>query len=306
MRLIHSSVTNAQQENTTEGLFKHIELCGRVAYISEGNITEDSYIRFVDNLSNLKHYSVFEHGTLYFTIPLIEHEGTLLIESDKKVLNNPFTHVVKDSQNMYVTTNYRVIVENSTKDKEGNLVLPKIEKYRVYEPTKHEKRYTFRIVCSNGISEQILRHRLFSSTIEDSFSFTKESTRYCNYTKDKFGNQLTYVIPYWTTDLQEGEWKHEMDIVNLSDKSAIFFMSCENDQYTYFNLLDCGCDPQQAREVVPKALKTEMFMTGYTSQWKEFLRLRSAKYGAKGVHPDMIVVADKIYDFFNDNNLLVD
>lgn len=303
MQFINSKVTNIKCGFTDEDTLRHIELCGRVAYKSENNVTEDSYKKFIEHLKKLRHFSVLEHGTMYFTLPLEEFDIEECCEGVKFVLFSPYSKWVipEDSKFIYVTTNYRVIEEGFANYKDE---IFEILKYRTTPTQYHDQRYTFNIICSNGIAEQILRHRVFSTIPDDCFSFTKESTRYCNYTRDKFGSQLTYVIPYWAPDIKAREYINKSDYDNLSENTKIFLDNCLDTEKTYFQLLSKGCEAQQAREVLPKAIKTEMNMTGTLSQWKEFLKLRSPKYGATGVHKDMVVIADKIYDFFNNQNLL--
>ena len=120
---------------------------------------------------------------------------------------------------------------------------------------------------------------------------------YCNYSKDKFNNNITYIIPSWLN------WKEEVLHYNSytnsgsgSIDSQAFIHSLITSEQAYFSLLHEGWKPQQARQVLPNALKTELVMTGFESDWKGFFALRSPKYGATGVHPDAAYLADKLYD----------
>lgn len=100
------------------------------------------------------------------------------------------------------------------------------------------------------------------------FSFAQESTRYCNYSKNKFNNELTFIIPCWNcikTGTYNGVDKFDGDYFEHSLREAEFY---------YFKLLELGWTPQQARAVLPNALKTELVMTGFVSDWKDFFKLR--------------------------------
>ena len=94
------------------------------------------------------------------------------------------------------------------------------------------------------------------------FSFAQESTRYCNYSKDKFGNEITYIIPCW--------WKDEES--NRAEAEFCHFLKYAEEQYFY--LLRQGWTPQKARTVLPNSLKTELVMTGFIKDWKHFFKLR--------------------------------
>ena len=139
------------------------------------------------------------------------------------------------------------------------------------------------------------------------FSFAQESTRYCNYSKDKFGNNFTFIIPSWSKalpcELELGEVgiMDEKQIVRArdSDPSLNLIQLCSASEIQYTELLKKGCTPQQARQVLPNALKTEINMCGFKSDWDKFFALRSPKAGAKGMHPDMAVIADMIYEDMN-------
>ena len=97
------------------------------------------------------------------------------------------------------------------------------------------------------------------------FSFAQESTRYCNYSnKDKFGNEVTFIEPCWYNTSKSND---------LADE--YFINSLEDAEWLYFNLLDNGWKPQQARAVLPNALKTELVMTGFASDWRHFFELRT-------------------------------
>lgn len=292
MKLIESSVQIIEEKDP----YKMIELAGRTCYKSEDKITENSAKEFVDRMIKLGHGAMLEHGTIYLKIDKTE-DGHLpparLYWSDGN--HKKYTRVRKHGNSIYVTTNLRVIVEN---DRLDDL------QYQV-EPTEHhEKRITAKFICDRGVSHEFVRHRVFS--------FAQESQRYCNYSKDKFGNDITYIIPSWL-DLPEGkysDWDNDWcdvselkllypEVDNLSDPANCFLQSIKNAEYYYFMLINRGWKPQQARQVLPNATKTELVMTGFESDWEHFFELRCS--GA--AHPDAKKLADELKSLMNVKNI---
>lgn len=292
MKLIESSVQIIEEKDP----YKMIELAGRTCYKSEDKITENSAKEFVDRMIKLGHGAMLEHGTIYLKIDKTE-DGHLpparLYWSDGN--HKKYTRVRKHGNSIYVTTNLRVIVENNRLDD---------LQYQV-EPTEHhEKRITAKFICDRGVSHEFVRHRVFS--------FAQESTRYCNYSKDKFGNDITYIIPSWL-DLPEGKysnWDNDWcdvselkllypEVDNLSDPANCFLQSIKNAEYYYFMLINRGWKPQQAKQVLPNATKTELVMTGFESDWEHFFELRCS--GA--AHPDAKKLADELKSLMNVKNI---
>ena len=271
MRLIKPSFEIWKQEPGLEGIYKAIERAGRVCYKSEDKITEDSAKPFVDRMVKSKHGSVLEHGTVYLDIPYKDQDS--FNTESFKYETNPYSkatevppNVVHKKWHLMVSTNYRVLVENDWLDD---------LKY-ICKPTEfHEKRITAHFICDRGILAEFTRHRVFS--------FSAESTRYCNYSKDKFGNEVTSIQPCWIEDAYD-RW--------------CFYESLNKAEEVYFRLLKHGWKPQQAREVLPNACKTELIMTGFVSQWKDFFMLRSNKYGKGGAHPSADELATPLYEEF--------
>lgn len=292
MKLIESSVQIIEEKDP----YKMIELAGRTCYKSEDKITENSAKEFVDRMIKLGHGAMLEHGTIYLKIDKTE-DGHLpparLYWSDGN--HKKYTRVRKHGNSIYVTTNLRVIVENNRLDD---------LQYQV-EPTEHhEKRITAKFICDRGVSHEFVRHRVFS--------FAQESTRYCDYSKDKFRNDITYIIPSWL-DLPEGkysDWDNDWcdvselkllypEVDNLSDPANCFLQSIKNAEYYYFMLINRGWKPQQARQVLPNATKTELVMTGFESDWEHFFELRCS--GA--AHPDARKLADELKSLMNVKNI---
>lgn len=120
---------------------------------------------------------------------------------------------------------------------------------------------TVKFICDRGVSHELVRHRVAS--------YAQESTRYCNYSKDKFGNELTFIIPcFWNKNsVCEELWQQAMRQAEVK----------------YFELLEAGATPEQARSVLPNSIKTEVVMTANLREWRHFFKLRTAP----AAHPQM-------------------
>ena len=257
MRLIKPSFEIIEQQAGLEGIYKQIERAGRVCYKSEDKITEDSAKSFVDRMIKSGHGAMLEHGTVYLRIPT-----GLMAEVDHpycKYLFNPYSKAICKyvplDGHIYVTTNYRVLVENSWLD----------DLQYICEPTEcHAKRITVYFTCDRVTGESFLRHRVFS--------FARESTRYCNYAKDKFGNEITFIEPCWLEDYTYDTYQN------------CFLTALAASEASYFDLLKKWDDripdkryktgfrnnpwtPQQARAVLPFAIKSPLVMTGFADDW---------------------------------------
>lgn len=293
MKLIKPSFEIWEQPAGLEGVYKQIEKVGRVCYKSEDKITEDSAKPFVDRMIKSGHGAMLEHGTVYL---YIRRKGNESLEMDRYLMN-PYSKVVfsqsPNSRDMeiYITTNLRVLVENGWLDD---------LKY-ICEPTEyHERRVTVHFTCDRGVSHEFVRHRVMS--------FAQESTRYCNYSKDKFGNELTFIIPCWL-DIPtghyaywDGDWcdidKMKIQLPEGEHKDIDAFLWTLNNAETHYTLLiNSGWKPQEARAVLPNSLKTELVVTGFTSDWKHFFGLRAI--GTTGApHPQAKELAEPLMKEF--------
>ena len=276
MKLIESKVELIKQEPGLEGIYKQIELAGRTCYKSENKITYNSSVDFVKKMEISMHTAMLEHGTVYLKLPPVISANEVPNSFD--FMHNPYSKVVVNGYDAdYVTTNYRVLVENNWT---GFL------KY-LCEPTEfHERRITLKFTTDRGVSHELVRHRVFS--------FAQESTRYCNYSKDKFGKEITFIKPSWYTNDN-----HEQVYTPMITE---FEYSCISAEHLYFNMLAYGAIPQQARQVLPNALKTDIVMTGFASDWKHFFDLRLLGTTGKP-HPDMLLLAEKAKKVLDENNL---
>lgn len=241
---------------------------------------------FTERMIKSGHLAMLEFGTVY-----LKFYSPYLYGSDyyiyHKYESNPYSKVTIKSNdivggNIFITTNYRVLIENNWLD----------DLCYLCSPTEfHEKRVCVRFTTDRGVSHELVRHRVFS--------FAQESTRFCNYSKDKFGNELTFIIPSNLDEEKLNQYGPYQTVVrdNKSPES-IFIANLNNAENDYLELLETGWSPQQARQVLPNALKTEINMCGFVSDWKHFFSLRSSHAGATGMHPDMDYIANKIYDEF--------
>lgn len=284
MKLIESKAEYIPQEEGLEGIYKQVELAGRTAYHSQDKITPTSAKDFVDRMIKSKHGAALEHGTVYLYCKSIGAEKnawfsdnpyskviSVLSDTEKGMNGQPVYH-------QYITTNYRVIKE---------LKCPR-QLQLICSPTAfHEKRYTMRFTCSRAIAQELTRHRVFS--------FLMESQRYINYSKERHGGEITYIIPSWlnTTGkrkecLLKGDW--QADDWNYAEDT--FLEQLSDAERAYFTLLDNKYFPQQARDVLPNATKTELIMTGFASDWRHVMDLRL--FGKTGTpHPDMVDLMQK-------------
>ena len=236
MKIIQPNAIELKQQPGFEGILKHIELCGRTCYKSEDKITEDSYYRFVNMLREHAHGAMLEHGTVYLTIPFDDisqeefhtdtpknNENGYKMSVIKNFIHNKYTKYAIHDMKYYITTNYRVIVENDWEDI--------MQKFQSECTEYHPKRRTFKITCNRGVSHEFVRHRVFS--------FAQESQRYVNYSKDKFGKEIKVIEP------------NVLSFNSYDDMSnyLVWRKACEDAENAYFWLLENGATPQEARDV---------------------------------------------------------
>ena len=290
-----------------QAILKKIEDCGRVCYKSEGKIEEGSAEKFVANLIKRGHEAMLEHASFivktsiefyeetkdvikeleeftdfvsflrftndarpiisgnvrawrdFFKI-LIEINGQLPIAAEKFVKDNPI--VFPEFQN----AKFKVIIDDDFK------VLDVSDLETDNEKLTHQD-VTVKFVVDRGISHELVRHR--------PASFAQESTRYCNYSKDDFGKEITFIIPNYLA-YGSAAWKTWKETMK----------ACED---AYFKLLDLDLLPQEARAVLPNSLKTEVVMTANLREWKHFFNLRAANKTGKA-HPQMLEVTRPLLD----------
>ena len=273
MRLIKPSFLIKEQEPGVIGIYRQIEYAGRICYKSSNKITEDSAKPFVDRMIKSGHGAMLEHGTIYLAIPMT----TYAPEAVNIYRHSPYSKVNECNKFIFtdkyedkaaawcVTTNLRVLVENDC--------LEDLE--FLCEPTEyHERRITVHFTADAAVMREFFRHRVFS--------MAQESTRYCNYLKDKFGNSITVIYPSWLKEEEELEFEEDMRVI----------------EELYFKWLKKGWTAQQARVFLPLGVKAEAVMTGFVSDWKHFFRLRSKIAETGKPHPQAQELADPLMDEF--------
>ena len=239
-------------------MFKHIELCGRTCYKSEDKITDVSYEKFVKMLEDAEHGAMLEHGTVYLTIPLgtpiddpqymWKYDIVKFFSKNKysivkdKVINETIDVEIKgygmrtqaSAHFYYITTNWRVIFDEKNK----NIIKDFLNHYHIKTdnlkdsvlqwmtpPSEyHEKRYTVKFTYHLAVARDINRHRVQS--------IGEESTRYCNYSKEKFGGELNYIEPVFLSD-------EEKQYLNNPNRQISFQTMCSNiGNGTYYSLFE--------------------------------------------------------------------
>ena len=274
MNIIEQSAEIIEQKPGISGLYEHIERVGRTCYKSEDYMKEGSSERFVKQMIKNGHTAMLEHGTLYL---YFKHDPDKYpddgdpFDVSLNLTLNPYTQSNHnwDTHEVFYTTNLRVIVEMLPDQWEQF-----IAHHMVDYDDRFIKRTTIKCITDRGVSHELVRHRVFS--------FAQESQRYCNYSKDKFNNSITFIQP----------------ILEDENKKSLFnyaFKQCEN---TYFDLLKEGYTPQVARSVLPNSTKTEICMTGSSTQWDGFLDLRYKETTGK-VSPQMKDLSTKINKLIN-------
>lgn len=316
MKIITPSVEIMRTGLETEPILpeQFIEKVGRTCYKSEDKITDDSAAKFVGNLIKRGHEAMIEHWSLIFKTDyeyyatITEDYQTILQNADvNKELKERlrphlrFTHksFSEDEARYVISGNMRAwrdftkacvicfgylpvylygIIrdypiffpeyQNGVPQQHNhNDILKPISVKDLHDTEKciHQN-VTVKFVCDRGVSHEMVRHRVAS--------FAQESTRYCNYSGDKFGNEITVIRPSWC---YEG-----------SDAYLMWFDGCQQAENAYFDLLEQGCVPQEARSVLPNSLKTEIIVTMNRDDWDHFFELRCPA----NAHPDMREVAN--------------
>jgi thymidylate synthase (FAD) len=295
------------------GLLKNIELAGRVCYKSEDKITDTSAKSFVEMIRGRNHLSVLEHGSIYLVVPK---------ENPLPLCKTPWCHIVEKDGKIYYYTNFRYICV-TTPDL-ADIILkddPLPEGIEFFTPTKEDpyRRWSFRIITNFKISEQYVRHRVFSHS--------KESSRYCNYAKDRFNNEISIVVPVgsdgWfgsATGTIEGiddKWYFTPDdtksnkgrrdtlascfpvdekgrfILTLLEEAPVLnkiLSRCKLAELDYLEEIQNGSKPEFARDFLTLFTKTEQVMTGFAIDWKDLIQKRSVP----GVQKESMYIATRI------------
>lgn len=311
MRIIKPSFEIWEQEKGLEGIHKQIERAGRICYASDP--IEGKAKDFVDRMIRNGHTAMLEHGTIYLQVNNTMGNAWLFAERYKR---NKYSSSVEfinksDLSNRgipftiyYITTNYRVLVENEWLDDLKYLCEPTLY---------HEKRITVHFTTQIAISREFNRHRVNS--------MAEQSTRNCNYSKGKFGevgiNLPTFLsstdgVEKWLTEVNLDAYLKELDdIYKGHGKGGLtseawtsfdwWFYSNYISEKAYLAMLKKGCTPQEARTVLPLDTNTELVHTASIEEWKHFFTLRDDKQHA---HPDAYVLAHPLHKEFKDKEFI--
>ena len=326
MELITPSFEIWEQDAGLDNMWKHIARCTRVCYQStpknDGETDEEFVKRVIlrpdSSTGNLNfdkiHGAMLEHGTIYLH-KVVDSYIEIGEQFYGKYKNNKYskvvhknTHFEKGGQsfNAYITTNLRVLYENNWLDD---------LKY-ICAPTKdHVKRVTVSFTTNIGVTREFNRHRV------DSIS--EESTRYCNYTKEKFGSNIKIGLPAWFLEEDDTDQSLNRDmskqtikqwcedildfdgdldsIATVWDAWGFYFFGLKAAEFAYNGLIKSGWKPQQAREVLPLATKTQLIHTAFVDDWEHFFDLRAL--GVSGApHPNAKLLAEPLCDAFIKRN----
>jgi thymidylate synthase (FAD) len=305
MLIVKAAVKEIQEEN----ILKKIELCGRICYKSERLITEDSCKRFVQMLIKRQHMAMTEHAPIvlrvtrrmaeglmklghgtYLNVTINDRNERYLVSGSVRAWYNLFTspfyrkkaeeHIMRYEAYMQMSLGkelYSLLFPNVYRqcDKDRTCLVTQEELLNMQDLQECEAKahlyLTALFVCDRGVSHELVRHR--------PASFAQESTRYCNYSREEFGKEITVIDPEL-----EG---------SASIKWASAMLKAEN---VYFELLDWGLTPQEARGVLPTDLKTEIVTTCNLAEWQHIIDLRY--HGTTGApHPHMKKVMTLWYDY---------
>lgn len=267
MKLIKQSFEFINQTDfSLVGIKKHIERCARVSYKSEDKITDTSYEKFVNMLESRGHDRPLEFGTVYLSRTSQKEDNMEWLDKyaynpwSKFSFGNGSTRINGELRNtVYVTTNYRVIKEHHWED----------DLQYLCEPTEyHHKRYTVHMILDRGVMDEFRTHV--------GLSHLAESTRYVNYSKKKFGSELTFIKPCWLDDEKLKLYGPYHTVIRDKSPESIFIANLNNVERDYLDLIKLGWTPQQARSVLPLSIKSELISCGFKDAWETFFYRRDA------------------------------
>lgn len=315
IKVVNPSVEIWKQDGyTLDAIWKHIARCARVCYQSvpkdNGETDYDFLVRTLFKGCNVlkkyydkefiikTHLSVCEHGTVHLKYRLFMVKD---ITKVNRFIHNPYSKVKEDDGYAYVTTNMRVLIENNWLDElEFIDTTPNCPYYM--------PRHTINFITDIGASRELNRHRVNS--------ISEESTRYCRYNADKFGNNITVAKLPWIPDVDAVSGCHSYSqrfytddeiYYNgiISDKYAVdwnaidwFLYGLQIANLVYCKCIELGWTAQQAREILPLNTKTQVVHTAFIDDWKHWIDLRSDEVSGK-VHPMMKELADKLVKLIN-------
>lgn len=272
MNLVESSTQILQQDGgSIASMMKFITKVGYTCYKTNKEITDEVAAKFVDGLIKSGHGAMLEHGTVFLAIPAEKMKN----EQVSRIISNLISYhlwtrytekIMNDKMYLIIITNFRVIVDNN---------LQQFMKDYWYIPTQDERkcRPTVKFITDRGVSHESVRHR--------TLSFAQESTRYCNYLKNRFGASVTFIQPDWIKSEDQAEFEED----------------CATIEKIYFKWVNKGYPAQLSRYFLINGTKTELVITGFVDDWQHFFDLRALdKTGP--AHPDMKKLALPLYQEF--------
>lgn len=202
-----------------------------------------------------------------------------------KIINPSFKFVNEPDADVILNTiekAYRICYMSEPNGNRDNFIAAKI-KAGHESPLEHAS-ISVIITTNRGITHELVRHRLAS--------YCQSSTRYCNYSKDKFGNQLTFIRPEWISENVLGDWgklDNWKNCTDITDEEMMWLSNCQQCEAMYLSLINHGWTPQQARDVLNNSVETQIMVTMNIREWRHFFKLR-----AEGVtgnpHPEMLQI----------------
>lgn len=335
MKILTSKAEIIPQSSGENGIYKQIELVGRSCWASDHLIDENSYIQFMNSLKERGHSSPFEHGTVYLTImigsPIYDSQYLSRFNIVNFFKSNPYSRVIEKHYDIaakapydyivdyitnngptvvyYITTNYRVIYEkfgglHNTEYKWSEYKnTPDLGDF-ITNPTEyHMRRVTVHFTCQRAISAEFNRHR--------KNSIMERSSRYCNFSKDKFGNEIGIVAPDWVGNGSIFEFEGYINgLANYGTGEWTKFdywmfanVTCE---WAYMHLLQEGAKPEEARDILPMDLQTELYHTAFIDDWEHFFKLRAWKSKGNVPHPEAMKLARELYYKFVEQEYVSD
>ncbi len=291
MKIIQPQYEIWEQNPGKAGIYQQIERAGRVCYKSEDRANETSAQPFVERMIASEHFAMLEHGTVYLSC----QHGELPL-----YLTNRFSRCNTVEGKDFITTNLRVLAENKSMD----------DLRYLSEPTEHhEHRITVHFTTQIAITREYNRHR--------ANSMAEQSTRYCNYSKNKFGNEISINLPTWITETENFTETENISQDSLKDYCKAITEGKDSQwskldcwlfgnlaaEFAYMKLIEAGCKPQEARVILPLDCNTELVHTAFVSDWQHFFDLRAL--GTTGApHPDAKILAKPLYEAFTERSYL--
>ncbi|MBQ8086906.1 MAG: FAD-dependent thymidylate synthase [Clostridia bacterium] len=297
MKIIKPSFNILPRDEQRGGL-KAIEAAGRVCYKSEDKISDDSTDTFVKGMIKRKHFAMLEHGDMIFEISdvhIFDNVAGELQMFREKGMRTPMLEMTNIDCRYIISGNIRAWMElfgsawlagryfighfdpiytqgqgfyDEDADPDFRVRQIRYADLNSVEEKKAHIRQTVKFTVDRGVSHEFVRHR--------AMSFAQESTRYCNYSLDKFGSEITVIEPCY--------------LVKHSEPYELWKRSCMTAEVEYFTMLNLGLQPQEARAVLPHSIKTELVMTGTLGMWNNFFDLRARQITGKA-HPQAAEVA---------------